>query len=243
MLTKTCFHLMCSPDAAKGVHRNVAEVTSDLAARFCMLGRRRPERTGGERRVDGGKRAAFAGRHLANLYLSWAFWAHLHEYVFSSCVSTSDERMLKVSSSIEKSNMFQRDHGWDEISQCRCGSHFVPEVSLAFDNCATTCCKHHARINILTYVWWPFASTFYDVLCRTVNVDEKRRKSDPAVSVFVTYSALPRRAALWTYDFRWFSCVRKCEFAKCTLPNSSKIVRTCHGVHFMFCWVFHSFHR
>ena len=29
--TNTCFHLMCSPDAAKGVHRNIAEVTSDLA--------------------------------------------------------------------------------------------------------------------------------------------------------------------------------------------------------------------
>ena len=70
MLTKTCFHVMCSPDDAKGVHRNVAEVTSDLAARFCMLGGRRPERTGGERRVDGGNRAAFAGRHLANVHLS-----------------------------------------------------------------------------------------------------------------------------------------------------------------------------
>ena len=27
----------------------------------------------------------------------------------------------------------------------------------------------------------------------------------------------------------------ECEFAKCTLPKSSKIVRMCHGVHFMFC--------
>ena len=69
MLMKTCFRLMCTPDAAKGVHWNAAEAMSDLAARFCMFGRRRLEHTGGGRRVDGGNRAAFAGGHVAKLYL------------------------------------------------------------------------------------------------------------------------------------------------------------------------------
>ena len=69
MVTRICFRLMRTADAAKVVHRNAVEAACDLAARFCMFPLRQLGQTGGGRRVEGGNRAAFAGRRLANLCL------------------------------------------------------------------------------------------------------------------------------------------------------------------------------